>query len=116
MTAYTPGSEKFRALQGKVISMLGKRAIEVVESGQTGFYNRLFVVPKPTGAWRPVLSAILRNDWMVSTDLKDAYFQISVHPRSRKYLRFVFAGTVYQFRALCFGLSTAPQVFTRVFT
>ena len=24
-------------------------------------------------------------------------------------------GTVYQFRALCFGLSTAPQVFTRVF-
>ena len=24
-------------------------------------------------------------------------------------------GTVYQFKALCFGLSTAPQVFTRVF-
>ena len=24
-------------------------------------------------------------------------------------------GTVYQFRALCFGLSTAPQVFMRVF-
>ena len=24
-------------------------------------------------------------------------------------------GMVYQFRALCFGLSTAPQVFTRVF-
>ena len=53
---------------------------------------------------------------MVSIDLKDAYFQIPIHPESRKYLRFVFAGTVYQFRALCFGLSTAPQVFTRVFT
>ena len=24
-------------------------------------------------------------------------------------------GTVYQFQALCFGLSTAPRVFTRIF-
>ena len=30
-------------------------------------------------------------------------------------VRFMSEGTVYQFRALCFGLSTAPQVFTRVF-
>ena len=29
-------------------------------------------------------------------------------------LRFLFRDTVYQFKALCFGLSTAPQVFTRV--
>ena len=30
-------------------------------------------------------------------------------------MRFTSEGTVYQFRALCFGLSTALQVFTRVF-
>ena len=30
-------------------------------------------------------------------------------------MRFMSEGTIYQFRALCFGLSTAPQVFTRVF-
>ena len=30
-------------------------------------------------------------------------------------MRFTSEGTVYQFKALCFGLSTAPQVFTRVF-
>ena len=29
-------------------------------------------------------------------------------------LRFLFRDTVYQFKALCFDLSTAPQVFTRV--
>ena len=139
LTAYTPGSEKFKALQEEVTSMLCKRAVEVVSSSFEGFYNRLFVVPKATGGWRPVLdvsalnkfvvltlfkmespssvlSAILKNDWMASIDLKDAYFQIPIHPESRKYLRFVFAGVVYQFRALCFGLSTAPQVFTRVFT
>ena len=33
----------------------------------------------------------------------------------RKLLRFISNGTVYQFRALCFGLLTAPKVFTRVF-
>ena len=51
---------------------------------------------------------------MVSLDLKDAYFQVPIHPDSRKYLRFVAFGRVYQFKALCFGLSMAPQVFTRV--
>ena len=40
---------------------------------------------------------------------------VPVHPSSRKFLRFVSQGTVYQFRVLCFGLSTAPQVFTREF-
>ena len=41
-------------------------------------------------------------------------FHVPVHPASRHFLRFMFRDTVYQFKALCFGLSTAPQVFTRV--
>ena len=52
---------------------------------------------------------------LASLDLKDAYFQIPIHPSLRKLLRFTSEGTVYQFRALCYGLSTAPQAFTRVF-
>ena len=51
---------------------------------------------------------------MASIDLKEAYLQVPVHPDSRRFLRFVDQGNVYQFSALCFGLSTAPQVFTRV--
>ena len=47
-------------------------------------------------------------------DLKEAYLQVPVHPASRHFFRFMFRGTVYQFKALRFGLSTAPQVFTRV--
>ena len=31
-------------------------------------------------------------------------------------MRFVVDGRVYQFKALCFGLSTVPQVFTRIMT
>ena len=51
---------------------------------------------------------------MASIDLREAYLQVPVHPASRHFLRFMFRDTVYQFKALCFGLSTAPQVFTWV--
>ena len=37
-----------------------------------------------------------------------------MHPDSHRFFPFVVDGQVYQFRALCFGLSTALQVFTRV--
>ena len=63
-----------------------------------------------------VLLSVREGDFLASIDLQDAYFQIPVHQSSRKLLRFLSEGTVYQFKALCFGLLTAPQVFTSVFT
>ena len=63
-----------------------------------------------------VLLSVREGDFLASIDLKGAYFQIPVHQSSRKLLRFLSGGVVYQFKALCFGLSTAPQVFIRVFT
>ena len=64
---------------------------------------------------RPVCSS-LGSYWGLDGvhRFEEAYLQIPVHPDSRKYLRFVAFGRVYQFRALCFGLASAPQVFTRV--
>ena len=46
--------------------------------------------------------------------LEEAYLQVPMHPESRKFLRFMVREKVYQFKVLCFGLSTARQVFTRV--
>ena len=63
----------------------------------------------------PVHSVVSpQRDWMVSIDLKDAYLQVPIHPDSRRYLRFMAFNKVYQFKVLCFSLSTAPQIFTRV--
>ena len=62
-----------------------------------------------------VLLSVREGDFLASVDLKDTYFQRPVHQSSRKLLRFLSGGLVYQFKALCFGLLTAPQVFTRVF-
>ena len=42
------------------------------------------------------------------------YLHIPIHQRSRKFLRFTLRGRVYQFKALPFGLSTSPFVFTRL--
>ena len=118
--------------------MLAKGALEIARDPGPGFYSRLFLVEKATGGWRPVIDlshlndfvqltpfkmetvasvllSVREGDFLASLDLKDAYFQIPIHGSSRKLLRFMSEGTVYQFKALCFGLSTAPQVFTRVF-
>ena len=63
---------------------------------------------------RKVRKAVQLNDWAFSLDLTDAYLHIPIHHRSRKYLRFTLRGRVYQFKALPFGLSTSPFVFTRL--
>ena len=66
------------------------------------------------GSIQSVLLSVSQGDWLASFDLREAYLPVPVHPASRPFLRFLFRDTVYQFQALCFGLSTAPQVFTWV--
>ena len=126
---YRAGSPRAQEVEG----MLAKGALEIAQDLGPGFYSRLFLVEKASGGWRPVISlshlnefvqltqfkmetvasvllSVREGDFLASLDLKDAYFQIPIHRSSRKLLRFTLEGTVYQFRALCFGLSTAPQV------
>ena len=127
-----------QALDTEVDALLTKGAIEpVADATSPGFYGRLFVVPKASGGWRPVLdlsalnrfvdcphflmesvasirAAIRPGDFAVSVDLRDAYFHVLVHQRFRKWMRFVWRGQAFQFRALPFGLSTAPLIFTKI--
>ena len=114
--------------------LIDKNAVELVQNQKSlGFFNRLFLVPKPNNKWRPILdlsklnlflktekfkmetpetirTSLQQGEWVTSIDFKDAYF----HIRSRKYLRFHVEGRTYQFKALPFGLSTAPMEFTVV--
>ena len=133
---YPASSERGLALTEEVLALLEKDAVEPAPS-TPGFYSRLFVVPKVSGGFRPVidlsrlngyvatshfrmqtpqsiLESVRQDDWMVTVDLKDAYLQVPVHPRCRQFLRFCWGGHSLQFTTLCFGLSTAPQVFTRM--
>ena len=113
-----------------------KNAVELVRNQTSlGFFNRLFLVPKPNNKWRPILdlsklncflkvekfkmetpetirTSLQQGEWVTSVDFKDAYFHIPIQEQSKKYLRFHIQGRTYQFKALPFGLSTAPMEFT----
>jgi hypothetical protein len=123
------------AIEKEVLSLLAKRAIE--HASGPGFQSRLFTITKKTGDLRPVLnlkplnqyvepasfkmetvktvcSMLLKNDYLTSIDLTDAFLHVLVDPAHRKYLQFQWQGQAYQFRTLPFGLSLSPLVFTKI--
>jgi len=55
------------------------------------------------------------GDYMVSLDLKAAYFRVPIFSPHKKYLRFVWKGVIFQFTCFPFGYSLAPRVFTTIF-
>ena len=61
-----------------------------------------------------IRTSLQQGEWVTSIDFKDAYFHIPIQEQSRKFLRFHVQGQTYQFKALPFGLSTAPLEFTVV--
>ena len=92
--------------------LLHENAVEIVQNPQSlGFYNRLFLVPKPNNRWRPILdlsklntflktqsfkmetpetirTSLQTGEWVTSIDFKDVYFHIPINSQSRKYVCF----------------------------
>lgn len=65
--------------------------------------------------FRTVSRILLKDMFMTSIDLKDAYFLIPVDEKYSKYLRFIFNDTLYEFTCLPFGISSAPYIiFTKI--
>ncbi len=127
-----------QALRQEIGCLLEKGAVERVPPNEleSGFYSRYFVVPKRDGGLRPILdlrpinralckrpfrmitlkqilAQICPGDWFASMDLKDAYFHIQIAPHHRRFLRFAFKGTAYQYSVLPFGLALAPRIFSK---
>ena len=89
--------------------LIDKNAVELVQNQTSlGFFNRLFLVPKPNNKWRPILdlsklnlflkaekfkmetpetirTSLQQGQWVTSIDFKDAYFHIPIQEQSRKY-------------------------------
>ncbi|MPC75780.1 hypothetical protein E2C01_070177 [Portunus trituberculatus] len=106
--SYREGLDCHLALEAVVSEMLVKGATEPVVDPQAGLFSHVFLVPKTTKGWRPicdlsvlncflvvthfcmetvssVLESMAEGKWMVSLDLQDAYYQVPIHPQSRKY-------------------------------
>ena len=61
-----------------------------------------------------ITKLIEKNCFMASIDLKDAYYSVPIAREDRKYLRFIWQDTQYQFTCLPNGLSCAPRKFTKL--
>ena len=134
---YRAGSPQAQALQQEVEAMLAKGALEIAQDLGPGFYSCLFLVEKASGGWRPVIdlspervrpadsvqdgnscfctvicqrggcSSFPGSEGRLLSDPNPSIFEeaIEVH----------VGGDGLPVSSPCFGLSTAPQVFTRVF-
>ena len=57
---------------------------------------------------------MILGDWATSIDLTYTYRHVPMHVSTRNYLRFAVDEVIYTFKALPFGLNTAPWEFTRI--
>ena len=131
--------QKTEIVSTEIDKLLMKGAIKEEYSVEDQFISNLFLVPKKDGSFRPVinlkklnlfveyhhfkqenlsfvLDIIQKNDYLTSIDLTDAYFSISINNEFKFFLRISWKGTtcIYEFQVLCFGLASAPRVFTKV--
>ena len=122
-----------KALQVEVQALLEKGAIYPV-SPEPCFLAKIFAIPKPNGKVRLILDVSRLNEfifvpelsfknhgsfrkalvppaWVVTLDLKEAYYHVPMHPRLHKFLALTCWGKLFYFKVLPFGLSPAPWVF-----
>ena len=101
------------------------------------FYSNIFPRPKPDGSSRVILNLkmlnvhmdkvhfkmdtfkevtnlVFENCFFTSVDFKHAYYSVAVNPDDRRWLRFVWRDSHYQFTCLPQGLTSAPRIFTKL--
>ena len=129
------GEEQLSIGRDEVRSLIQKGA--AVRVSRIQFVSQMFIIKKQSGGFRPIINLkslnqfvvyrhfkmenlaslrhlIMKGDWMVKLDLKDAYLTVPVHKDFHDFLQFVWEGEVFQFTCLCFGLASAPWAFTKL--
>lgn len=130
-------NEELSLITKEVDKLITIGAIEKCSPCHDQFVSPCFLVDKSDGTKRKILNLKSFNQhipyehfkmenlkfvcdlikpscFMTSVDLHKAYYSVAVHCESRKYLRFIWQSTLYQYRALPNGLASAPRIFTRL--
>ena len=126
-----------RAIDDEIRSFLSKHIIDShFEPGH--IISPIFIRPKKeSGKFRVIFNLQALNEYvayhkfkmdtlqsainlmkpgcfMMSIDLRDAYYSVPVSPTYRKYLKFIWRDQLYQFTCLPMGLSSSPRIFTKI--
>ena len=124
-------------IQGELSALLSKGVIEPIPRNSKAFYSKIFGVPKKEGKTRIVINLkplnklleiehfkmeglsmvpdlVKKGDFCCKIDMADAYFAVPIHPKDRNYLAFMWNGRGFRYKCLCFGLATAPYVYSRL--
>jgi hypothetical protein len=128
-------THQYDCCKQEVNSLIEKGAI--VRARVQGFISSIFLIPKRTGGYRPIINlkalnrflsyqkfkmegissvrhTIREGDWLTKLDLKDAYLTVPIFEGHRKFLQFKWEGVLFEFVSLPFGLSSAPWAFTKL--
>ncbi len=120
-----------------VQDFLEKDAIEETTESEKTFISEIFVIKQKNEKKRAVLDAralnrhlryahfkmdnirvvreaIRKKDWLIKIDIKDAYLHIPVHRKDRNWLTFRWRNKLFRFKAMPFGISSAPRIFTKL--
>ena len=124
-------------LNALLTELIQKGVIERCAHEDGEFISPVFLRPKKNGKYRLILNLkclntylphihfkmdtlqscinlMKQNCFMGSLDLTDAYYSASISPESQKYLKFQVQDQLYKFVTLPNGLSSAPQIFTKL--
>ena len=129
--------EQQKQVDLEVNAMLEKGSISKVCHSKGEFLSSFYLISKKGGGNRPVINlkdlnwftpyrqfkmeglhclkyVFQKGDYMCKIDLKDAHFSVPLHKDSQKLVRFPWAGNLYEFLGLCFGLGPALRIFTKL--
>jgi len=121
----------------KIYTLLEKRVIEEAYHSHGEFLSDVFLRPEKDGSFRMILNLKNLNShveynkfkidtlqsilklvtpgcYMATINLNDAYYSVPVAQEHRKYLRFVWRSTLYQYTCFSDGLSSAPRLLTNL--
>ena len=124
-------------ISGEINKLLSKEVLEVTDHSDNEIISDIFLRHKKGRSHRMILNLknlnlyaakvhfkmdtlhtithlIERDCFMASIDLKDAYYSVPITREDRKYLRFLWQGTLFQFTCLPYGLSCMPRKFTKL--
>lgn len=129
--------EQSNFIDGELSSLYEKDIIEREGDISDHYISNIFLRPKPNGSFRMIIDlSRLNNDiekrhfkmqhldvaidmlsrgcYLASIDLKDAYYSVPINKKFRRFLCFQWKGQFLRFKAMPFGLTSAPRIFTKL--